>query len=298
MGRTASWRTFASSTVLLLALFAAPAAAPAGTPEAFPTYGGTPIACAADTSYAMGDSYSAREGYEFEFGSTGGIITRWQYLASTGGGTVAMQVLSEQTYNGVFAPLAETAAESPVPSTLNEFPTHIPLGPGKYSLAIKSVSGSPQCLSSGFPYDSVVQKSPSPAVGSGPTQYGGSQDGVRVNVAMVAEGDADQDGFGDHSEDGCPGNTQRHDDCVKPDLPQFETKARKRRMTVTFSSEEPGTFECHLENKKFSPCVSPMKYKRLKPGLHNFTIRAVDANGNVGPQNSYRWRVEDQRRHH
>ena len=294
MGRIASGRTFASLTVLVLTALAVPAAAQAGRPEAFPTYGGVPIACSDNTSYAMDGYYSSNQGYQFEVGSSGYIITGWQYLAATGGGTVAMQVLSDQTIGSdVFAVVAETAAEAPAPSTLNEYTAHIQLGPGRYALAIKAISGSPQCLSSGFPYDGAIQKSPAPAVGSGSTLWGSPQPGVRINAMMVTENDEDQDGFGDSTEDGCPGNTQRHDDCVKPDLPQLSTKTRKRKITISFTSEEPGTFQCHLENKKFSPCSSPTKLKKLKPGLHNFTVRAVDTNGNVGPQTSYRWRVKE-----
>lgn len=292
MGRIASGRTFASLTVVLLAALAVPASAQAGRAEAFPTYGGVPIACSDNTSYTMGNFYSANQGYQFEFGSTGGIITRWKYLAATGGGTVAMQVLSEQTGTHVFAPLAETAVETPTPSTLNEFTTHIPLGPGSYSLAIKAVSGSPQCISSGFPYDEAVEKSPAPAVGSGLTLYGNPQDAVRINAEIVAEADEDQDGFGDDTEDGCPGNTPRHDDCVKPEVTMEKGKPRKRKATFVFSSNEPGTFECHLENKKFSPCSTPLKLKRLKPGRHVFTVRAVDLNNNKSRQTSFAWNVE------
>ena len=56
-----------------------------------------PIACSDNTSYAMDGYYSSNQGYQFEVGSSGYIITGWQYLAATGGGTVAMQVLSDQT---------------------------------------------------------------------------------------------------------------------------------------------------------------------------------------------------------
>ncbi len=302
MGRISSGRSFASSLALaslaLVACVAAPASGTAGTPEGHPTYGGVPVACSDNTSYAMGNFYSGNQGYEFSFGASGGIITRWQYLAASGGGTVALQVLSEQTGNGVFALLAESAVEAPTPSTLNEFTTHIPLGPGFYSLGIKAVSGSPECVSTGFPYDEVVQKSPAPAVGSGSTQYGNPQADARINAAMTAEADEDQDGFGDSTEEGCPGNTQRHDDCIKPGLPDLTSKPRKRKIKFTFSSDEPGTFECHLKNKPFSPCASPLKLRKLKPGRYVFTVRAVDANNNKGPQTSFAWNVKRPRNGH
>lgn len=38
---------------------------------------------------------------------------------------------------------------------------------------------------------------------------------------------------------------------------------------------EPLTFECKLDKKPFRPCASPKTYKRLKPGKHKFSVRAV-----------------------
>jgi hypothetical protein len=46
------------------------------------------------------------------------------------------------------------------------------------------------------------------------------------------------------------------------------------------SSEASSTFQCRLDMKKFNPCLSPKKYKRLKPGKHVFEVRAVDPAGN------------------
>jgi hypothetical protein len=286
-------------SLALLAIVAVPAPAlaqgfipPRGNVAAFPTYGGVPVACADDTSYAMGDFGLSDRGYEFTVADTGPTITQWQYLAGSRTGTVALQILSEQHANGVFAPIAESAVETPTPSSLNTFNTRIALPPGEYSLAIKSVSGGPECFSTGFPYYTVVQKSPSPPVGSGTTLYGSGQDGARINVATFGEYDKDLDGFLDISEDGCPGNTQRHDDCVKPDLPNFESSfPRRGKITFTFSGFEPGTFECHLQDKKFAPCTSPVKLKHLEPGHYNFTVRSVDAAGNIGPQTSSTFRI-------
>ena len=37
---------------------------------------------------------------------------------------------------------------------------------------------------------------------------------------------------------------------------------------------------CRLDRKKFKPCASPVTYKRLRPGKHRITVRAIDAAGN------------------
>ncbi len=50
----------------------------------------------------------------------------------------------------------------------------------------------------------------------------------------------------------------------------------------TFTSTEPGSsFQCKLDKRKFKPCSSPKKYKRLSAGKHKFKVRAVDASGNI-----------------
>jgi len=59
------------------------------------------------------------------------------------------------------------------------------------------------------------------------------------------------------------------------------TKSHKRTAKFKFvSSEASSTFECKLDRKPFKPCVSPKKYKRLKPGKHVFEVRATDPAGN------------------
>lgn len=61
-------------------------------------------------------------------------------------------------------------------------------------------------------------------------------------------------------------------------------KAKTHATTVKFkfsSSEQGSSFECKLDKKKFKPCKSPKKYKKLKPGKHVFKVRAIDKAGNV-----------------
>lgn len=49
------------------------------------------------------------------------------------------------------------------------------------------------------------------------------------------------------------------------------------------SADEPGaTFECALDREVFAPCVSPVEVP-VGEGGHVFSVRAVDAAGNVGP---------------
>jgi hypothetical protein len=89
-------------------------------------------------------------------------------------------------------------------------------------------------------------------------------------------------------------------DAVGPKKPKLGSTPRKTtassRAKFTFkSSERRVTFECALDKKKFHRCTSPEKVKvkraRPKPKKHKFSVRAVDALGNVGKTTSYGWKV-------
>jgi parallel beta-helix repeat protein len=61
-----------------------------------------------------------------------------------------------------------------------------------------------------------------------------------------------------------------------PDAITNSTAAR-----VTFSADEPSTFECSLDNAPFSPCDSPASYVDLAAGDHELRVRATDRAGNA-----------------
>jgi hypothetical protein len=67
---------------------------------------------------------------------------------------------------------------------------------------------------------------------------------------------------------------------AKPAISVLTAKIRKRRATFRFAGSS-GTvgFECKLDKKHFRACKSPKVYKRLKPGKHEFSVRAIDAKG-------------------
>ena len=65
-----------------------------------------------------------------------------------------------------------------------------------------------------------------------------------------------------------------------PCVPRTEIvrfKLRKRLAKVWFSfagTQEPVTFRCRLDRRRWSPCISPRVYKHLKPRRHVIKVRA------------------------
>ncbi len=62
----------------------------------------------------------------------------------------------------------------------------------------------------------------------------------------------------------------------------------------TFTSTEPGTFECQLDGGGFSACTSPKQYTSVLNGSHTFDVRAIDTTSNVDPTPAtYSWTIQN-----
>jgi len=71
-------------------------------------------------------------------------------------------------------------------------------------------------------------------------------------------------------------------DITPPETVISAKKIKGNTAKFRFTSNEPGsTFQCKLDKRKFKPCSSPKRYKKLSDGKHKFKVRAVDAAGNV-----------------
>jgi hypothetical protein len=69
---------------------------------------------------------------------------------------------------------------------------------------------------------------------------------------------------------------------------------RATTTTFAFSSSESGsTFQCKLDSGAWGACVSPKGYSSIAPGLHKFSVRAIDPAANVDPTPATQsWTVE------
>lgn len=70
-----------------------------------------------------------------------------------------------------------------------------------------------------------------------------------------------------------------------PDTGIQEVEVKRKTATVYFDSPPVTnmtvTYECKLDKKPFTACVSPKKYKKLKKGSHTISVRALDQHGHA-----------------
>lgn len=88
-------------------------------------------------------------------------------------------------------------------------------------------------------------------------------------------------------------------DSVRPQTqltsgPATSAPVNTARATLTFASEAGARFECSLDGGAWQPCASPVTYGGLANGPHTFSVRAVDAAGNVdGTPITRSWTVKN-----
>ncbi|MCP3102812.1 Ig-like domain-containing protein [Myxococcus sp. K15C18031901] len=81
-------------------------------------------------------------------------------------------------------------------------------------------------------------------------------------------------------------------DTVLSGGPTGTTSATTASFTFT-ATESPATFECSLDGAPYAACTSPRSLTGLADGSHTFSVRAVDAAGNVDPTPATRtWTVD------
>jgi hypothetical protein len=155
-----------------------------------------------------------------------GVITSWSTVPTSATGTGARLKVYRPTSDAHdWTVVGESDPETLVPSTPNTFATRIPVQAGD-RLAIRTVGapGGP-CLFPGgtnlgasysvFFFQAVPDPSVDPGAGSGVT-FADEGEHQLVDISAVEEPDADGDGFGDETQDRCPGLAGTFDGCPTP----------------------------------------------------------------------------------
>jgi hypothetical protein len=197
-----------------------------------------------------------------------GIVTSWRVRTSApDSGSAELKVLRQ--VGDEFEVTAESAAGTLLPSRLNVFPTRIPVPAGvSFGLAADDPPG----CEIGSDFGNVVLEfETAPSVG-GTTKATGSQLPAFVPLMVVIEPDADNDGFGDETQDQCPQSAATQGACPPPPVgpasatvklkgkPKLEGNVVAVKLTTSVAAKLTATGS--IRGKRAAKPVS----KTIKPG--------------------------------
>ncbi|HYU59130.1 MAG TPA: hypothetical protein VEK39_00080 [Solirubrobacterales bacterium] len=224
-----------------------------------------------------------------------GVITAWSHQA-VGSPPAARLKVARPGGGDDFTIVGESALETLGPGVVNTFPTRIAVRAGDVIGFYFAPAGYVACARVRPGYEDHFLAGDQPA---GTTAAFTPQSGYELDVSAVLEPDADTDGFGDETQDTCPGQPGATHGCPPEttinNAPKKTTAKKKARFA--FSSNVPGaSFECSLDGEAFAPCSSPETVK-VKRGKHSFEVRAKDQAGYVdGSPASDNWKVKRKRK--
>lgn len=235
-----------------------------------------------------------------------GVVVRWRVRRGIGPGVLLAEKVSLRILRSTGATNEFTAVGT---SEIHDVPisTTDPIGVYEYTTRLPIAAGDGIGLGTSigqFPYRAtlnafyLMRVNP---LADGETATFNSAGTVSDSYVLVnadVEPDCDRDGFGDETQDpaiapvaSC-GFIAR--DTTAPDAridkaPKKKIKTRKQlaKVKISFSADDPvARFECKLDKQAYRPCSSPKSYRIKATGhlrKHAFSVRAIDAAGNIDP---------------
>jgi hypothetical protein len=241
-------------------------------------------------AFAQNNNYAA---------PSAGVITSWSHQAPAAPGEIKLKVYRAAGGNN-FTAVGESAFMTPVASQLNTYPARISVAAGDL-LGLSTGAVSNPCERNAINHQVNFNGGFDPPPGMTIFMTPDPTD-RQLDISAVLEPDADGDGFGDETQDCAPADPSRAEDCAAPETTITKgpkEKTRKKRATFEFSGTDARAlagFECSLDGAAFSSC-SPPRTVKVKKGRHTFSVRAVDAAGNVdGAPASDDWKLKKKKR--
>jgi hypothetical protein len=211
-----------------------------------------------------------------------GVITRWTFKVLPIPPNVITQTLKIFRPTGVvsqFQTIGESAP-TPVAGGLNTLSTRIPVHAGDYlglTGAIVSEPGKSFAIYCTTPNlgDRVGVFIGSPTTGTTVTSIG-EEGKLQIPVTAVVEPDADNDGFGDETQDKCPQSASTQGECptIKLDLSSAVKKKGSVVVSITATSEAPVKVAGTVKLGKGKTAKLSGGKHTVKPGkISRFTLK-------------------------
>ena len=218
-----------------------------------------------------------------------GVIVRWGIKSETQGGMVRLRVLRPAD-GGAFIGAGTSAVRTVSGTGTDTFSARLPIRSGDY-IGADQFTDSTLWYSQPVPgasidvWDPILAdletRAPDPSLDDG-----------ELLINADVEADADNDGFGDETQDDCPGVAGTRNGCettppettiVKGPKQKVTIRKRMKKVRFKFVSSEPGSeFRCEVDNGLGEACRSPYKHK-FRRGRHHFEVQAIDSAGNADP---------------
>jgi hypothetical protein len=230
-----------------------------------------------------------------------GVIVRWRVRDASG--SLRLRVLRKELsgqWTGVRTGDTATAGSSGILG----FGARLPIAAGQYvgvdllgatSLGARNGTGAQHnFVGGGLP--------------DGDTSFPSSTGPGEYLFNATIEPDTDDDGFGDETQDDCPGSVGPRNGCettppetmiTKAPKRKINTRTRKKRVRFEFVSSEPGSdFRCVVDDEPPVACDSPFK-ERFRRGKHRFEVQAIDQADNADPTPAFaKFKLKRTKRRH
>jgi hypothetical protein len=236
-----------------------------------------------------------------------GVITKWRVTLGTGSSGVyaqTLKVLHPTVDPKSFEVLAESARGAVVEG-MNEFDTRLSVRAGD-RFGLNGLAGVLYCNSAGGATDKLGFLSGNPTPGS-IFIVTAEQANRLIPASVTIEADADHDGYGDETQDQCPGNPAAHFLCspvIAPPSPVAlaigaVTRAQKGSalVLVTSSVQASTTVSGTVKLRKGIPKKLSAGTRTAQPGaITPFTFRFPEALktklGELSPKQSLKLKVQ------
>ena len=247
-------RRFSVGLIAAAALIAT-SASPAG---AAVTIGQTLTPTGACTSNTFFQQASLAQKY---FAPSSGVITSWAFQADSSPPQPLKFKVGRPAGGNSYTVVGTSAGVSPTPGVLNTFETRIPVQAGDQIGFFAGTSGG--CAATAPAGNGIAFFGADLSPGD-PTTTFTTQDQRLLDVSAKLEPDADNDGFGDETQDKCVGSAGSFNGCPSTvSIDSAKQQGKKPRITVTATVPGAGMLQAGAAND--ASLASASASTNLKP---------------------------------